>query len=94
LLLQYTNAKELRDFIINITANTALKTSSKIILIGHSKGAVDATSAISLFPEIKQHIFGLVSLQGTLFNIELRNTNADTALCFAISPVWRRDASE
>ena len=55
----------------------------RVMLLGHSKGAVDATAAISLFPELCDFIAGVVSLQGPhggsaiahdLSNTELQKT--------------------
>ena len=34
-----------------------------MVLLGHSKGAVDAAAALSLFPELGDFVAGLVSLQ-------------------------------
>jgi hypothetical protein len=36
----------------------------KVVLLGHSKGAVDSAAALSLFPELCSVVAGLVSLQG------------------------------
>ena len=33
-------------------------------MLGHSKGAVDAAAALSLFPELDETVAALVSLQG------------------------------
>ena len=39
-------------------------TRRRVMLLGHSKGAVDAAAALSLFPELIDFVAGVVSLQG------------------------------
>ncbi|EOD22566.1 hypothetical protein EMIHUDRAFT_116661 [Emiliania huxleyi CCMP1516] len=37
---------------------------ARVVLLGHSKGAVDAAAALSLFPELRGRVAALVSVQG------------------------------
>jgi triacylglycerol lipase len=53
-----TNAKVIRDTILE-----ASKSGKKVVLIGHSKGGVDATAALSLYPELKPHVRAVVAMQ-------------------------------
>jgi len=53
------NAARLRHEILEMSAD-----GRKVVLLGHSKGAVDSAAALSLFPELCSVVAGLVSLQG------------------------------
>ena len=53
------NAARLRHEIIEMSQE-----GFKVVLLGHSKGAVDAGAALSIFPELKDSVAALVSLQG------------------------------
>jgi triacylglycerol lipase len=53
------NAARLRHEILELALS-----GRRIVLLGHSKGAVDAAAALSLFPELIDSVAGLVSLQG------------------------------
>ena len=53
------NAARLRHEVLEMA-----QAGRKIVLLGHSKGAVDAAAALSLFPELCDFVAGLVSLQG------------------------------
>ncbi|XP_002984672.2 uncharacterized protein LOC9644802 [Selaginella moellendorffii] len=55
-----TNARELKDYIEELYWGTG----KKIVLLGHSKGGVDAAAAASMFwPEIKDKVVGIVLVQ-------------------------------
>lgn len=53
------NAARLRHEILEIA-----QTGRKVVLLGHSKGAVDAAAGLSIFPELAESVCALVSLQG------------------------------
>ena len=53
------NAQALFDFIVR----THRFTGKKIILIGHSKGGLDAAAAVALYPELQRIVGGLVFVQ-------------------------------
>ena len=52
------NAKAIRQAILE-----ASEDGSQVVLVGHSKGGVDATAALSLYPELKSKVRGVVSMQ-------------------------------
>ena len=54
------NANFIRKFIQRILD---LNPESKIVCIGHSKGVVDSTAALAMFPDIAKNVVALVSLQ-------------------------------
>ena len=35
----------------------------QVVLLGHSKGGVDAAAALSLYPELKGHVRALITMQ-------------------------------
>jgi hypothetical protein len=54
------NAKEIKDHIEELYWGTG----NKVVLLGHSKGGVDAAAACSMFwPELKDKVVGLVLVQ-------------------------------
>src|SRR5207249_765406 len=53
-----TNAKQIRDAIL-----AASKDGKPVVLLGHSKGGVDITAALALYPELKPHIRAVVAAQ-------------------------------
>ncbi len=53
-----TNAKVVRDAILE-----ASKGGKQVVLIGHSKGGLDSTAAVALYPELKEHIRAMVAIQ-------------------------------
>eukprot|EP00940_MAST-03C_sp_MAST-3C-sp2_P001475 g1475.t1 len=52
------NAKALREEVLRVGGRR------RIVAIGHSKGAVDFAAALSLYPEIRQHVACHISIQG------------------------------
>jgi triacylglycerol lipase len=54
------NAKIIRDALLE-----ACKSGKQVVVIGHSKGAVDAMSSVSLYPEIRHRVRALISMQGS-----------------------------
>ena len=68
------NAARLRHEILEIAQE-----GRQVVLLGHSKGAVDAAAALSLFPELHEFVAGVVSLQaphgGSAIAHDLSNTN-------------------
>lgn len=53
------NAKVIRD-----TINQIAKAEGKeVVLIGHSKGGVDATAAIAQYPELYEHVHAVIAMQ-------------------------------
>ncbi len=67
-----TNAKAIRDAVLE-----ASKGGKKVVLVGQSKGGVDATAALSLYPELKGRVRAVVAMQapygGTPIASDLRN---------------------
>lgn len=63
------NAKALRDFV--------MKQEKPVVLIGHSMGGLDITAALSLYPELKDRVRAVVTLQtphgGTPIASDLQN---------------------
>ncbi len=53
------NAKIIRDALLE-----ACKSGKQVVMIGHSKGAVDAMAALSLYPEIRHRVRSMISMQG------------------------------
>ncbi|OAE27091.1 hypothetical protein AXG93_4278s1100 [Marchantia polymorpha subsp. ruderalis] len=55
-----TNARELKEYIEELYWGTG----KRVVLLGHSKGGVDAAAALSMFwPELKDKVVGLVLAQ-------------------------------
>ena len=52
------NAKFLRDTILD-----ASKNGQQVVLVGQSKGGVDITSALALYPELAPHVRAVVAMQ-------------------------------
>lgn len=52
------NAKVVRDAIL-----AAAKDGKQVVLIGHSKGGMDMTAAVAMYPELKQHVRAAVAMQ-------------------------------
>ena len=52
------NAAVIRQSILD-----ASKDGKQVVLIGHSKGGVDVTAALSLYPELKSHVRAVVAMQ-------------------------------
>lgn len=53
---------------------------ARVVLLGHSKGAVDAAAAVSLYPELVDFVGGLVSLQGPHGGSAIAHDLANTEL--------------
>jgi hypothetical protein len=53
-----TNAETIRKAIESVSAE-----GKQVVLIGHSKGGVDSTAALALYPELKQHVRAVVTMQ-------------------------------
>lgn len=66
------NAKAVRDAVLEASAS-----GQQVVLIGHSKGGVDATAALSLYPELTPHVRAMISMQapygGTPVSTDLQN---------------------
>jgi triacylglycerol lipase len=41
----------------------AAKDGKKVVLIGHSKGGLDSAAALAMYPELKEHVRALVTIQ-------------------------------
>ena len=52
------NAKAIRDAILEASSG-----GKKVVLVGHSKGGVDAAAALAMYPELKPHVRALVAMQ-------------------------------
>ena len=54
------NAREIKDLVEELYKSTG----RKVVLLGHSKGGVDAAAACSLFwPELKDKVVGIILVQ-------------------------------
>jgi len=66
------NARAVRDAVLE-----ASKGGKKVVLVGQSKGGVDATAALSLYPELKGRVRTVVAMQapygGTPIASDMRN---------------------
>jgi triacylglycerol lipase len=66
------NARTLRDFVMK-----QAESGKKVVLIGHSMGGVNITAALSLYPELQEHVRAVVTLQtpyaGTAIASDLQN---------------------
>jgi triacylglycerol lipase len=61
-----TNARVVRDAVM-----AAAKEGKKVVLIGHSKGGMDLTAAVALYPEIKPHVRAAVTMQSPYGGVPL-----------------------
>ncbi|MBL8914677.1 MAG: lipase [Archangium sp.] len=52
------NARQIRDAIME-----ASKDGKQVVLVGQSKGGVDITAAIAMYPELKPHVRAVVAMQ-------------------------------
>lgn len=52
------NARVVRDAILE-----AAKDGRQVVLLGHSKGGLDVTAALSLYPELKPHVRAVATMQ-------------------------------
>jgi len=83
------NAARLRHEILELAQE-----GRRVVLLGHSKGAVDAAASLSLFPELTDFVAGLVSMQGphggSAVAHDLSNTNVQkTVVLGAIEKLLR-----
>jgi hypothetical protein len=71
-----TAARQLYDHVMSII-DELKDPYKKIVLIGHSKGAIDGIALLSIFPELKKYIKVLIAVQppfgGTAFATDLIN---------------------
>ncbi len=56
-----TNAKGVKKAILE-----AAKSGKQVVLIGHSKGGVDMSAALSLYPELKPHVRAAIAMQSPI----------------------------
>jgi triacylglycerol lipase len=50
-----SNAKRIRDAV--------LKVGKPVVLIGHSKGGIDSAAALSIYPDLRTKVRGLICMQ-------------------------------
>ncbi len=77
------NAARLRHEILELAQGSSTRPGEgehQVILLGHSKGAVDAAAALSLFPELHSAVGALVSLQGPHGGSAIAHDLANTSL--------------
>ncbi len=87
-----TNAKVLRDEIMEI----ANKEGKQVVLTGHSKGGVDIGAALQLYPELKDHVRAVVTMQSPFRGTEIADDVSKNAtlgpLAFSIlEDSWHGD---
>lgn len=85
------NAKIIRDSIVK-----TFKGSRSVVLIGHSKGGIDALSVLTLFPEMIPFLYGIITFQapfgGTyLIDFLKQSKFAVSAISSVIQNVWNGD---
>lgn len=85
------NAKDIRESIMNSSPRA-----KSVVLIGHSKGGVDAVAVLSMFPDVIPFIYGIVTFQapfgGTyLADFVSRSKLAANAISVAIEKLWKGD---
>ena len=83
LLPLQVNAARLRHEILELAQGSSTRPGEgehQVILLGHSKGAVDAAAALSLFPELHSAVGALVSLQGPHGGSAIAHDLANTSL--------------
>ncbi len=73
------NARQIRDFI----KETAPAFGKDLILIGHSKGVVDALEALVRFPEIRSRVAAVVSIAGPIGGSPLADNPPEAVLALA-----------
>lgn len=54
----FNNARIVRDAILQASAK-----GEKVVLVGHSKGGNDITAALGMYPDLKDHVQAVVTLQ-------------------------------
>jgi len=70
------NAARVRHEILELAQGSR----SRVVILGHSKGAVDAAAALSLFPELVDPVAALVSVQGPHGGSALAHDLANTTV--------------
>lgn len=73
------NAKVVRDTVLQ-----AAKDGKQVVLLGHSKGGVDAAAAMSLYPELKDHVRGVIAMQAPYGGTPVAQ---DIETCEKLAPV-------
>lgn len=87
------NAKIIRDSVLK-----TCRGANSIVLIGHSKGGLDAIAVLDSFPETIPFLYGIVSFQapfGGTFLVDFvsRSKLAVSALTGVIETLWRGDSN-
>lgn len=76
------NARQIRDALAGMPA---LSETRKAFIVAHSKGIVDTLEALTLYPEVRQRVNGVVSLAGAVGGSPLADLAPDSALAIAES---------
>ena len=61
-----TSSTSVENSIIIRDAVLRLPAGKKAVLIGHSKGGLDSSMALTLFPELRNRVFGLITVQSPI----------------------------
>ena len=79
------NAKFIKDFVDRIVLHNP---TVRFICVGHSKGVVDVTATITLYPKIRERIVALVSMQapyaGATIVHDLAQTDIQRTIAFTL----------
>lgn len=76
-----TNAKQIRDAILEASGD-----GRKVVLIGQSKGGVDITAALAMYPELKPHVRAVVAMQAPYGGTPIAS---DVQTCPELRPIVR-----
>jgi hypothetical protein len=74
------NAKVIRDAVLE-----AAKGGRQVVLIGHSKGGMDMTAAVAMYPEIKEHVRAAVAMQSPYGGVPVASDIGDQRLLSGIA---------
>lgn len=72
-----TNARRIRDA---LAAMPGLGTTRRAVIVGHSKGVVDALEALVLYPELRPKVAAVISLAGAVGGSLLADRIPDVSL--------------
>lgn len=75
------NAKVVRDAVLRAVKETG----KKVVLIGHSKGGMDLTAAVALYPELKPHVRAAVTMQSPYGGVPVATDVMDQPLLHSVA---------
>jgi pimeloyl-ACP methyl ester carboxylesterase len=78
-----SNARGLADAVLAATSDAPRPVDDRVVVIGHSKGAIDALEMLVTFPDLRPRVLGVVSLAGAIGGSPLANLASDSVLALA-----------